>query len=243
MKSVLILGANSDIAGAVARKFAHNGYTLILAGRSLEKLEKLQKDITIKYNTLVQVSFFDALDKKSHEIYLQTLDHIPDITICAFGYLGDQDVAQNNWREAESIIDTNYSGAVSILGQVSNHYVSQNKGLIVGIGSVAGDRGRQSNYLYGSAKAGFSAFLSGLRSRLFKFGCHVLEVKPGFVDTKMTEGLNLPGFLTASPEQVASKIFKAVQNKADIVYVLGIWQFIMFIIKNIPEFIFKRLKL
>lgn len=243
MKSVLILGANSDIAGAVARKFAQNGYNLILAGRSLKKLEKLQKDITIKYNTSVQVSFFDALDKKAHEIYLRTLDHIPDITICAFGYLGDQEVAQKSWSEAESIIDTNYIGAVSILGHVSNHYVSQNKGVIVGIGSVAGDRGRQSNYLYGSAKAGFSAFLSGLRSRLFKSGCHVLEVKPGFVHTKMTEGLNLPGPLTASPEQVASKIFKAVQNKANIVYVLGVWQFIMFIIKNIPEFIFKRLKL
>lgn len=243
MNSVLILGANSDIAGAVAKKFAQEGYSLILAGRSLGKLEKLQNDITIKYNTLAEVSFFDALDKKSHDVYLQTLNHVPDITICAFGYLGDQEVAQQSWKEAESIIDTNYSGAVSILGHVSNYYVSQNKGMIVGIGSVAGDRGRQSNYLYGSAKAGFSAFLSGLRSRLFKFGCHVLEVKPGFVDTKMTEGLNLPGPLTANPEQVASKIFKAVQNETDIVYVLGIWQFIMFIIKIIPEFIFKRLKL
>lgn len=243
MNSVLILGANSDIAGAVAREFAQKGYSLILAGRSLEKLEKQKQDIAIKYNTLVEASFFDARDKKYHSNYLQTLNHIPDITVCSFGYLGDQEEAQHNWSEAEAIIDTNYCGAVSILSHISNHYVAQRKGVIVGIGSVAGDRGRQSNYVYGSAKAGFSAFLSGLRSRLYKSGCHVLEVKPGFVDTKMTEGLNLPGPLTANTEQVASKIFKAVQKKANTVYVLGIWRFIMFIIKVIPEFIFKRLKL
>src|SRR5690606_19121872 len=117
---------------------------------------------------------------------------LPEVTICAFGYLGDQKLAQDDLSESEKIIYTNYIGAVSILNLIANRYEVERKGTIVGIGSAAGDRGRQSNYIYGSAKAAFSAYLSGLRGRMFKAGCHVLEIKPGFVDTKMPEGLNLP---------------------------------------------------
>lgn len=243
MESVLIFGANSDIAGAIAREFALNQYNLILAGRSLNKLTKLQKDISIKHDVIVDTVFFDALDSESHRIFLDNLDQVPKITVCAFGYLGDQEQAQRNFFETERILHTNFTGAVSILNEIANRYESEQHGIIVGIGSVAGDRGRQSNYIYGSAKAAFSAYLSGLRNRLFKSGCHVVEIKPGFVDTKMTEGLNLPKPLTAKPEDVASAVYKAVQDKSDVVYVLGIWRLIMFVIKNIPDFIFKRLKL
>lgn len=243
MNSILILGANSDIAIAIARKFASHNYNLLLAGRSLNPLKKLQNDFAIKYNVVVDIVDFDAGDFESHKAFLNNLPYIPPITICSFGYLGVQELAERQIEETSKIINSNYTGAVSILNHVSNYYESQKKGIIVGISSVAGDRGRQSNYIYGSAKAGFSAYLSGLRNRLYKHKCHVLEVKPGFVATKMTEGLDLPAPLTATPEQVASKIFAGVRNGSNVIYVLGLWRWIMLVIRNIPEFIFKRLNL
>jgi len=137
----------------------------------------------------------------------------------------------------------NYTGAVSILNIVANYYVSQQKGIIAGISSVAGERGRQSNYFYGSAKAGFTAYLSGLRNRLFHQQVHVLTVQPGFVYTRMTEGLPLPRLLTATPEKVADSIYLAIRKKKNVIYVKWFWRWIMLIIKCIPEFLFKKLKL
>jgi short-subunit dehydrogenase len=165
------------------------------------------------------------------------------MTICIFGYLGDQQLAESDWTECIRILQTNYTGAVSILNLIANEYASKGSGLIAGISSVAGERGRQSNYFYGSAKAGFTAYLSGLRNRLFHKNVHVLTVQPGFVYTKMTENMPLPGLLTATPEGVAAVVYRAILKKKNVVYVKGFWRWIMLIIKSIPEFMFKKLKL
>ena len=137
----------------------------------------------------------------------------------------------------------NYVGAASILNIVAATYAEKGKGTIAGISSVAGERGRLSNYLYGSAKAGFTAYLSGLRNRLFHQKVHVLTVQPGFVYTRMTEGMPLPKLLTATPELVAQTVYKATLAKKNVIFVKGMWRWIMLIIRNIPESIFKKMKL
>lgn len=241
--TVLILGAGSDMAVAIARKFAANNYAIQLAARRPELLHALEQDLRIRHNVTVTSHGFDALDFESHVSFFQSLPVKPDIVICVFGYLGDQEKGQNDWQEASRILHTNYTGAVSILNVVAEDLAARKAGTIIGISSVAGDRGRMSNYLYGSAKAGFTAYLSGLRNRLFHAGVHVMSVQPGFVNTRMTEGLTLPPLLTAQPEEVASDIFKAASKKKNVIYTKWFWRYIMLIIKSIPEFMFKKLKL
>jgi short-subunit dehydrogenase len=243
MKCVLILGASSDIAKAAARQYARKGATLFLAGRNEETLQGFAKDLSIRHNVISKFVRFDADDINSHASFYKSISPAPDVVVCAFGYLGDQEVAQKNWDESNRIIMANYTGAVSILNIVANDMEARKVGAIIGVSSVAGDRGRQSNYIYGSAKAGFTAYLSGLRNRLFKSGVHVVTVKPGFVDTKMTNGLKLPAPLTAKPDQVAAKMISAVDKKSNEIYVLWMWRWVMMIIKSIPEGIFKKLKL
>ena len=155
-------------------------------------------------------------------------------------FFGEQEKAQNDFEEAQKIINTNYTGVVSILNIIVNDFEKHKKGFIVGISSVAGDRGRKSNFIYGSAKAAFTTYLSGLRNRLFKSNVHVMTVKPGFVATKMTEGLDLPTKLTAQTEEVAQDIFKAQQKGNNVIYTKWFWKYILLIIKNIPEFMFKK---
>ncbi|HMH32490.1 MAG TPA: SDR family NAD(P)-dependent oxidoreductase, partial [Puia sp.] len=176
-------------------------------------------------------SFFDALDPK------------PDVVVCVFGYLGENELARRDWAEAERIIQSNFTGAVSILNVASNYFEGIRQGIIVGISSVAGERGRQSNYLYGSAKAGFTAYLSGLRNRMFKEQVHVMTLQPGFVYTKMTENLQLPKLLTAQPADIAEALYLGVSKRKNIIYVKWFWRWIMAVIKSIPEPIFKKLKL
>ena len=243
MATVLILGAASDMAVAIARKFASQGFGIQLAARNTVRVQPLQSDIAIRYNVPCTVHEFDAVQFNSHQAFWNELPVKPDITVCVFGYLGDNETARADWQECQRIIETNYTGAVSILNIVSNDYAAQNKGTIVGISSVAGQRGRQSNYIYGSAKAGFTAYLSGLRNRMFHEGVHVVSVQPGFVYTRMTENLTLPPLLTAKPEDVANVVYKAVLSKKNVVYVKWFWRWIMFIITSIPEFIFKKKKL
>lgn len=242
-KSILILGATSDISVAIAEKYASKGYGLILAARNLSELERIKKDINVKTTVEVEIEQFDALNFDSHSGFLKKLSVIPSTTACVFGYMGDHEGAINDWNMAHQIIDTNFTGAVSMLNLIANIYQEEKLGTIIGISSVAGDRGRQSNYLYGSAKAGFSAYLSGLRNRMNKYGVHVLTVKPGFVNTKMTEGLGLPGPITAEPKQVANDIYKAIKKGKNTLYTIWMWKYIMLIIKYIPEFIFKKLSL
>ncbi|MBD78946.1 MAG: short-chain dehydrogenase [Crocinitomicaceae bacterium] len=243
MKSALILGASSDIANACSELLARQGYHLTLAARREGALRTLKSDLEIRFKVSVSTQVFDALDFDSHRSFYQGLSNSPDVVICAFGILGNQEQAEKDWEQCKEILDANFTGAVSILNIVANDMASKGSGTIIGISSVAGERGRMSNYVYGSAKAGFTTYLSGLRNRLHKKGVNVLTVKPGFVQTKMTENLPLPKPLTAQPEQVAKAILKAAKKGKSEIYILGIWRWIMLIIRNIPEFIFKKLSL
>lgn len=233
------------MAVAIARKFAAAGYDIQLAARNADRLRPLQSDLAIRHSVSSTLHEFDATQPATHAAFLSSLPTLPDTTICVFGYLGDQQLAESDWTECERILQTNYIGAVSILNLIANEYASKGSGLIAGISSVAGERGRQSNYFYGSAKAGFTAYLSGLRNRLFHKGVHVLTVQPGFVYTKMTENMPLPGpaILVATPELVAVAVYNAVRKKKNVIYVKWFWRWIMLLIKSIPESLFKKLKL
>lgn len=239
----MILGATSDIGKALAHAYAKDKYKITLAARSIDSLSPISSDLQIKFEVSVEVLEFDALDYQSHQETTNSMRQVPDVAVCVFGYLGDQEKAQGNWAHAKEIMEVNYLGAASILEALAKKMTAEKKGVIVGISSVAGDRGRQSNYFYGSSKAAFTSYLSGLRNRLFKEKIHVLTVKPGFVKTKMTEGLDLPPLLTASPARVASAIKSAVEKRKNSIYVLPVWRLVMFVIRCIPESIFKRLKL
>jgi len=240
---LLILGGRSDIAKAVAHKFAGNGFNIYLAARNHQELERDVKDIEIRYQIKAQAVEFDVLDFNSHQDFYDSLQEKPLGVVCSVGYLGNQKKAELDFNEADKIIRTNYSGCVSMLSIIARDFEKRQTGFIIGISSVAGDRGRQSNYYYGSAKAGFSAYLSGLRNRLSKSTVPVLTVKPGFVDTKMTEGMGLPPLLTAQPEEVAEDIYRAWEKRKDVVYTKWFWRWIMLVIKSIPELLFKKMKL
>lgn len=243
MPTVLILGATSDIATAIAKKFAANQYKVQLAARNTEQLKPLQSDIHVRYNVECTLHNFDALAFSSHTSFFNSLSIKPDVTICVFGVMEDEDKALDDFESTHLMIDTNYTGAVSILNIVAKYYSSQKNGTIVGISSVAGERGRQSKLIYGSAKAAFSAYLDGLRNKFFKDNVHVVTVKPGFVYTKMTEEIKLPAPLTAKPAEVADAVYAAVIKKKNTVYVKWMWRWIMLIIKNIPEFQFKKMNI
>jgi len=231
------------MAGALAHKFGSQGYNLLLAARNSGRLAETVNDLRIRYNVTATAVEFDALDYAGHAGFYAGLPTPPDVVICVFGYLGNQQLAQTSFAEAEKIINSNYTGAVSILNIVANDFAARRAGAIIGISSVAGDRGRQSNYIYGSAKAAFTAYLSGLRNRLVQSNVPVITVKPGFVRTKMTAGLPLPAPVTANPAQVANDVYHAYVKQSDVVYTLWLWRFVMLIIRHIPEAIFKRMKL
>lgn len=233
MKTVLILGANSGIAHAVIDKFAAEDYKLVLASRAPTE--------TTRLSDKVSVVPFDALDFASHQSFYNSLENKPDVVVLCFGYLPDQKEAEADFTLAHKTIDTNYTGAVSILEIIATDMEKRKSGTIIGISSVAGDRGRKKNYIYGSAKAAFTQYLSGLRQRLLASNVHVLTVIPGFVYTKMTEGMDLPPNMTAKPEEVAADIYKAYKKQTNVIYTRPKWWLIMFIIRHIPEFIFKKL--
>jgi len=243
MPTVLILGASSDIGFAIAKKFASEKYGVQLAGRNPEQLEPFRSDIQIRYGVECSLHAFDALQFQMHESFYKNLSPQPDVTVYVAGYMNDNDRVIEDWNEVKKTIDTNYTGAVSILNIIARDYEQKKSGTIVGISSVAGNRGRQSNYIYGSAKAGFTAYLSGLRNKLYHSKVHVLTVLPGFVNTKMTENLKLPGVLTAQPDEVGNAVFSAVKHKQNVIYVKWFWRWIMLVITSIPETIFKKRKL
>ncbi len=241
--NILILGATSDMAKALVNELSDKQHYFYLATRNVNRLKPFLNDLQIRKNISAELLEFDAQKYNSHETFYYYLKPKPDWVISFFGYLGDQKLAESHWEESKNIIDTNYVGMVSILNIIAQDMESRGSGTIVGVSSVAGERGRASNYLYGSAKAGLTAYLSGLRNRLAKKGVHVMTVKPGFVDTQMTADLDLPKPITASPEQVAKAIIKGIRNEKNTVYTLPVWRVIMFAIRNIPESVFKKLKL
>ncbi len=241
--TTLIIGANSDIAHALmktlAKKLGHNDF--ILASRDKENLTRLANDMQTRFVATVSEHYLDVTDFSSHQQFVDGLTTLPDCIIYAAGYLGEQQKQQSDFSEAIKTINTNYSGAVSLIERLVTKMITANRsGIIVGISSVAGERGRASNYIYGSAKAGFSSYLSGLRARLHNQNIHVLTVMPGFVATKMTAQHQLPALLTASTEKVANDIVKAIIKRKNTVFTKPVWRYIMRIIRLIPEPIFKR---
>ena len=240
---ILILGARSDIGKAVAHKFASLGHPVQLAARNVGSLDADKTDIELRHRVPVSMHEFDALATETHEAFVSGLPELPRAAICVVGTMGRQDENERDINAACMVMRSNFEGPASILAVLANRFEARGSGTLVGISSVAGERGRATNYVYGSAKAGFTAFLSGLRNRMAKRGVHVVTVLPGFVATQMTEGMDLPARLTAQPSEVAEAIARAVEHKKDIVYVRPIWRLFMAIIRNVPERIFKRMKI
>ncbi len=241
----LILGATSAIARATARELASRGHSLTLAGRDLEEMERDAADMRLRFEVAVNVQRFDAEGFDEHAAFLsEVVEQGGELegVVLAFGYLGEQSLAAQQFDESLAIMQRNYTGAVSILNRCAEYLAERGDGNIIAISSVAGDRGRQSNYIYGSAKGGLTIYLEGLRNAMFHRGVHVMTVKPGFVDTAMTYGM--PGlFLVATPQAVAQRILRARDKQTNTLYAPWFWRWIMLIIRHVPEPIFKRLKM
>jgi short-subunit dehydrogenase/radical SAM superfamily enzyme YgiQ (UPF0313 family) len=241
---VLILGAASDIALALARELAHqDAARLTLASRDLARLEEAATDIRAAFATPVTVRAFDALDFAGHQAFYDALDQAPDIVVAAFGLYPDQQAGQRDFALAKATLDVNLTGAVSILEIAARDMEARGHGTIVGISSPAGDRGRKSNYLYGAAKAGLTAYLSGLRHRLAKSGVRVVTVLPGWVKTRMTAAAPTPGCLTATPARVAADIRNAIMRGNAVVYTPWFWRPIMCLVRTLPEKLFTKTNL
>jgi len=241
---MIILGSNSEVAQAFVEECLANGekfQTIYLLSSNPETTEKFAGHIQVKFFQHSEIIPLDLMN----DIDYKTLEHInSDVLFCASGYLGlSTEEGLYDDENTERIIDVNYAKLVPVLNFFAKKMEAKRTGTMIVLSSVAGERGRQSNFIYGSAKAALTAYLSGLRNYLFDKKVHVLTVKPGFMDTKMTEGLPLNPTLTASPKKAAQGIYKAFKNKKNVAYVLPIWAIVMLIIRNVPEFIFKKLKL
>jgi decaprenylphospho-beta-D-erythro-pentofuranosid-2-ulose 2-reductase len=241
-KTALIVGGSSDIGRAIAGVYAENGWSLILAARDGDACRRAARDLAVRYEVEAVCTDLDIRDVAAFETFADGFP-LPDTVVSVVGMLGEQVRAEVDMVHAAEVLLVNFNGPALLLGLFGDRMAKRGHGTIVGVSSVAGDRGRASNYVYGSAKSGFSAFLSGLRGRLARCSVHVLTVKPGFVRTKMTEGIPLPGLLTTDPSRVAASVFAAAETKRrDVVYLLPIWRWIMMLIAMMPERVFKRLR-
>ncbi len=243
--AILILGATSPIARAVAEEYARQGRAVVLAARDADEADAVASDIHIRYQVDTWARSFDALDFDEHDAFVANVEAEAgpiDVALLAFGDMGDQEQSEADFERARRVIDVNYTGAASLCEAIARRMAERGHGSIVGISSVAGDRGRKSNYFYGSAKGAFSLYLQGLRNRLSDQGVHVMTVKLGFVDTRMTFGMDSP-LPIAAPEQVGQAIARAQQRGVDAFYYPHFWRGVMGIIKAIPERIFKKLSI
>ncbi len=245
MRKILIIGATSAIAQATAKLFAQKHDALFLVGRDAGKLEAIAADLKVQGAHKVDYTALDLNEFAQHPSMIEqanaSLEGL-DIVLVAHGTLDDQKACEQDYAKAEQALHTNFLSVVSLLTPIANRLEKQHYGCIAVISSVAGDRGRQSNYVYGAAKGALSIFLQGLRNRLHSANVCVLTIKPGFVDTPMTASLK-KGALWAKPETIARGIYRAIKKRKNSVYLPWFWWFIMAIIKNIPEPIFKRMKL
>ena len=241
IETALVIGVTSDIGRAIARKLADSGCALQVAARDPAGLEREAQDIRVRTGAAVAAHRCDVLDEDGGVSLLDGLNPLPDTAVCVVGLLGDQAESQRDGAAAERVMRTNYVGPALLIGALAERFEQRGHGILVGVSSVAGERGRASNYVYGSAKAGFTAFLSGLRARLAASGVHVVTVKPGFVRTRMTDGMDLPARLTATPEDVAARVVAAIHRRGDVVYVRRVWRPIMLVLRTIPERLFKRM--
>ena len=240
-RTALVIGVTSDIGRAIARRLADGGWALQVAARDPARLEREARDLRVRTGAAVAAHRCDVLDEDGGGSLLDTLDPLPDTAVCVVGLLGDQAESQRDGAAAERVMRTNYVGPALLMGALAERFERRGHGVLVGVSSVAGERGRATNYVYGSAKAGFTAFLSGLRCRLAASGVHVVTVKPGFVRTRMTDGMDLPAGLTATPEEVADRVVAAIHRRRDVVCVRRVWGPIMLVLRAIPERLFKRM--
>jgi decaprenylphospho-beta-D-erythro-pentofuranosid-2-ulose 2-reductase len=244
-RKILVLGATSGIAEATCRIWAAQGASLFLVARNAEKLAAVAADLKVRGASYVDTAVADLDDTERHpELLAHAINSLTgmDIAYLAHGILGDQLQAEQDFNIAAQILHTNFMAPVSLLTWLANYCVQRHAGILAVISSVAGDRGRKSNYLYGSSKAGLSAFLGGLRNRVDREGVTVLAIKPGPTRTAMTAGMPKSEKF-ADVDSVAESIVKAIDKRQDTLYVPFQWQPIMFVIRNIPERIFKNLNL
>lgn len=245
VRTAAIFGATSAIAQQTIRLLARAGAELVLVGRDEAKLEAVAADARVRGAARVVAAAADLDDVERHQQLVDlTWERLGtvDLLLVAHGLFGDSDACERDGTLARRLLLTNLAGPALLLERVAARMARQGAGTIVGISSVAGDRGRQSNFMYGAAKAGFSAFLAGLRNRLAPSGVHVITVKPGFVDTPMTAGVP-KNVLFVSPERVAIDILRAAARRRDVVYTPWYWRWIMLAVRSVPERVFKRLKL
>ncbi|HVP30186.1 MAG TPA: SDR family oxidoreductase [Myxococcota bacterium] len=247
-ETVLVIGATSGIARALCRVLAARGCRLVLAGRRREELEVFGRDCVLRGAPEVAVEPFEALDFDSHEAFVaRCFERFPgglDGVVACHGTLPDQAATERDAALARRTIDANLSSMVTVLHAVALRLEARGDGFIAALSSVAGDRGRASNATYGAAKAGLTAFLSGLRNRLAGKGVRVLTVIPGFVATAMTEGVLDPDSpLVATPERVAHDIDRALRRRRDVLYTPWFWRYVMLAIRLLPERVFKRLRI
>ncbi len=241
-ETALVIGATSDIGRAIACQLARDGAALQLAARDPVALEREARDLRVRTGASVTLHRCDVLQADGDTSLLNELDPLPDVAVCVVGLLGRQAESARDVAAAERVMRTNYVGPALLMGALAERFEQRGSGVLVGVSSVAGERGRAANYVYGSAKAGFTAFLSGLRNRLAASGVHAVTVKPGFVRTRMTDGMDLPAWLTATPEEVAVAVVEAIHRRRDVVYVRRIWRLIMLVMRALPERIFKRMQ-
>ncbi|HBF13820.1 MAG TPA: short-chain dehydrogenase [Deltaproteobacteria bacterium] len=245
MKKILIIGATSSIAQETAKIFATSGAALFLVARNQEKMDILAKDLVIRGATQVETALFDATKMGNEEMFLkkiiQTFGDF-DGVLMAHGFLPNQTECERSVEKTLETFQINALSFISLLTVLGNYFGERQKGFMAIITSVAGDRGRQSNYVYAAAKSAVHVFLQGMRQRLFKKGVHLLTIKPGYVDTPMTVGMK-KNFLFASPQKIARGIVKAIEKRKDIVYLPWFWRWIMLMVRNIPEGKFKKLSL
>lgn len=240
---VLVVGGRSDIGLAIAHRFAAAGHAVQLAARNVTTLAVDKADIELRHGVAVTLCELDILATESLPGFVDQLAPLPAVAVCVVGLLGDQAVAETDLEAAALVMRSNYEAPALLTGLLANRFAKRGHGTIVGISSVAGDRGRARNYVYGSAKAGYTAFLSGLRNRLAKTPVHIMTVLPGFVRTRMTEGMALPPRLVAAPEDVAEAIFRGVAKRKDVLYTKPVWRLVMAVIRALPEGVFKRTNL
>jgi hypothetical protein len=246
MRKILIIGATSAIAQATAKLFAQQQDALFLVGRNTVQLQTITADLKARGAQQVNYYSTDLNEFDQHITLLEQADKTLgglDIVLIAHGALGDQKACEQSFAVTEQLLRTNFLSVVSLLTLLANRLERQRYGCIAVITSVAGDRGRQSNYVYGTAKGAVSVFLQGLRNRLHAANVCVLNIKPGFVDTPMTAAFAKKGFLWAQPDIIAQGIYEAIEKRKNTVYLPWFWRVIMLIFKHVPEGIFKRLKL
>jgi len=240
----IILGATSAMARAFARKCAENRADLLLLGRDMPELKRIAQDCSLRGASSAEAVAFDARNPaKFAKIIEQATAHSGSLNTAVFvGSMPEQADIDADPTVLDGVVQDSFTGPAQFLHRLAPYLEEREGGTIIGVGSVAGDRGRVGNYVYGAAKAGFHTYLSGLRNRLARKGAHVITVKPGFVDTGMTWGIE-GMFLVASPEDVATSLMKAVQKKRNVIYAPWFWRYIMLIIRHIPEFVFKKLSI